>query len=68
MGSTTDKILNVKHAYTHFKIEMDVYYCRYLSGEILLNSYDDYCWIKLADIDDFAFPKSNLKFISLLKD
>jgi len=61
-------ITQVKHAYTHFKIVMDIFYCRYISGDVQLNGPIDFQWIKLSDINDFAFPKANLKFISLLED
>jgi A/G-specific adenine glycosylase len=61
-------ITQVKHAYTHFKIVMDIFYCRYISGDVQLNGPVDFRWIKLADIHRFAFPKANLKFIPLLED
>jgi A/G-specific adenine glycosylase len=46
---------------------MDVYYCRYISGRIRLNGPMDFKWIRLTDIDQFAFPKANLKFIPLIR-
>ena len=61
-------ITQVKHAYTHFKIVMDIFYCEYISGDVQLNGPVDFKWIKLTDIHDFAFPKANLKFIPLLED
>ncbi len=60
-------LTRIKHAYTHFKIEMDVFYCHPVSGEIVLDGPIDYRWIHLAQIDDFAFPKANLKFIPLIE-
>jgi len=56
----------VKHAYTHFKIEMDVFQCGYVSGTIRLNGPDAFRWIRLKEIDQYPFPKANLKFIPLL--
>jgi A/G-specific adenine glycosylase len=61
-------ITQIKHAYTHFKIVMDIFYCRYISGDVQLNGPVDFQWIKLTDIHQFAFPKANLKFIPLLED
>lgn len=61
-------ITQVKHAYTHFKIVMDIFYCGYISGDVQLNGPVDFKWIKLTDINNFAFPKANLKFIPLLED
>lgn len=59
-------LTRVKHAYTHFKIEMDVFYCDYLSGDVALNGPVDFQWISLQEINRFAFPGANLKFIELL--
>ncbi len=60
-------LTRVTHAYTHFKIEMDVFYCQYVSGEIALSGPIDYKWIELSDIHGFPFPRANLKFIPLIK-
>ncbi|KPJ78309.1 MAG: A/G-specific adenine glycosylase [Deltaproteobacteria bacterium SG8_13] len=60
-------LARVRHAYTHFKIVMDVYRCRYLSGRVKLNGPVDYRWISVEEIDRFAFPKANHKFFPLLR-
>ncbi len=60
-------LIRIKHEYTHFKIEMDVFYCHYVSGKIALNGPIDYKWIQVSEINDFTFPKANLKFIPLIK-
>lgn len=59
-------LTRVKHAYTHFKIKMDVFLCNYLSGTIRLNGPVDFKWITLDQIDRFPFPKANHKFMPLL--
>ncbi|MGD8260881.1 MAG: A/G-specific adenine glycosylase [Desulfobacterales bacterium] len=59
-------LTQVKHAYTHFKITMDVFCCRYLSGRVKLNGPVDHRWIRLQQIDDFPVPKANHKFIPKL--
>ncbi|MCG8614737.1 MAG: A/G-specific adenine glycosylase [Desulfobacterales bacterium] len=61
-------ITRVRHAYTHFKIEMDVYYCDYKSGRVRLKGPIDHKWIRLEEIDHYPFPRANLKFIPLLAD
>lgn len=61
-------LTTIHHAYTHFKIQMDVFYCNYIKGSICLDGPIDYKWIRLKDIDKFAFPKANLKFIPLVKE
>lgn len=59
-------LTRVKHAYTHFKINVDVFICNYQSGPIKLNGPVDYKWITLDQIDQYPFPKANHKFIPLL--
>ncbi|NIM98800.1 MAG: NUDIX domain-containing protein, partial [candidate division Zixibacteria bacterium] len=63
----TGFLTQVKHAYTHFKIVMDVFRCRYLSGDVVLKGPIDYRWITIDEIDRFPFPGANHKFIPLLK-
>ena len=58
----------IKHAYTHFKIIMDVFCCSYLSGKVKLNGPVDHRWIKPEKLDDYPFPKANHKFFPALKE
>ena len=70
-GLTVDiraHLTTIRHAYTHFKIKMDIFYCTYLSGRVQLNDPIDYRWIRLKEIDDYAFPKANLKFIPMIEE
>lgn len=62
----TEYLTHVKHAYTHFKITMDVFHCHYRSGEVVLNEAVDCRWITTDQIEQFPFPRSNHKFIPLL--
>lgn len=64
----TSHITQVKHAYTHFKIEMDVFGCRWVSGEPILHGPVDFRWITLDEIRDYPFPGANHKFIPMLEN
>ena len=64
--AVTGHIAQVKHAYTHFKILMDVFSCRYVSGDVMLNGPIDFRWIVRREIGLYPFPKANHKFIHLL--
>jgi len=55
-------LARVRHAYTHFKIIMDVYCCRYVTGRIKLAQSADYRWITLDQIPNFPFHKAVHKF------
>jgi A/G-specific adenine glycosylase len=60
-------LARVKHAYSHFRIVMDVFCCRHVAGRVRLNGPVDFRWIRLADIDRFPFPRANHKFIPVLR-
>jgi len=61
-------LTRIKHAYTHFRIEMDVFCCRHISGKVELNGPEAFRWIRLEEIPLYPFPKANLKFIPLLHE
>ena len=63
-----EHLSRIKHAYTHFKIVMDVFICGYISGRIRLKGPDDFRWIRPDEIDEYPFPGANHKFIPLLKE
>lgn len=60
-------LTTVHHAYTHFKIKMDVFYCCFLHGDVILNGPMDYRWVTVKELSAFAFPKANNKFIPYLE-
>jgi A/G-specific adenine glycosylase len=66
------KVLNhlarVKHAYTHFKINMDVFCCEYTAGRVKRNGPVDHRWIKISAINRYPLPKANHKFLPELKE
>jgi len=64
----TSLLTRIHHAYTHFKINMDVFECRLKSGAITLNGPADYRWSPVIEIDQFPFHAANHKFIPLLKE
>ena len=65
--ATESRIARIRHAYTHFKIVMDVFPCIYQNGRIKLRGPVDFRWIRLHEMDQFPFPGANRKFIPLIK-
>ena len=63
----TEKLPAIKHAYTHFKIIMDVFICDYVKGRIKLNGSDAFHWVNLKQIEDYPLPKATLKALPFLK-
>ena len=61
-------LTRVRHAYTHFRLELDVFRCRLAGGEVVLNGPVDHRWVLLEEIESYAFPAANRKFFPLLRD
>lgn len=56
-----DKFMELKHAYSHFKITMHAYWCRLLpeSPEPMPVSSQEIRWVKISDLRQYPFPKAN---------
>lgn len=65
--SVTTPLTVVRHAYTHFKISMQVFCCQYRSGEIQLNGPVDHAWVTPEQLGNYPFPRANHKFMPLLE-
>jgi A/G-specific adenine glycosylase len=61
-------LTRITHAYTHFKISMDVFVCRYESGKVTLDGPRDHRWIRPEEIEQYPFPGANHKFIPMLRE
>ena len=59
-------LTRVKHAFTHFKIIVEVYTCDYQSGEVFLNGPIDAKWVKLSELKDYPLPRATHKFLDKL--
>ena len=54
-------ITTVAHAYTHFKIRMAVYDCRWRRGRVILDGPADFAWIRAEQVDQYPLHKSMVK-------
>lgn len=59
-------LTRVKHAFTHFKIVVDVFQCDYESGEVVLNGPIDAKWVELTALQDYPLPRATHKFLDKL--
>ena len=57
-------ITKIKHQYTHFSISLDAFHCLYKNGIARPKESSDIKWILPKNMDQFAFPKANHKFIN----
>ena len=63
-----EKLTTVRHAYSHFRITLHAFMCRHVSGRARAIECEAVKWIRLDEIEDYAFPKANRKIIARLKE
>jgi len=63
-----DQIGTIHHGYTHFRITLYAFACRYVSGEPRAIEVADWAWVTLDDLERYAFPVTDQKIIALLRD
>jgi A/G-specific adenine glycosylase len=60
-------LMSVPHTYTHFRITLHVYECRYLSGRPRAIGCAECRWVKPDELHHYAFPSANRKVIAALQ-
>jgi A/G-specific adenine glycosylase len=60
-------LTTVQHAYTHFRITLHAFHCRYLSGQPQAIGCTAWKWVTLQELDDYAFPAANHRIIATLR-
>ncbi len=58
----------VQHGYTHFKITLTAFRCEWVAGEPKPVSTDELRWVSLDQLDDYPFPKANIKVFEAVRD
>jgi A/G-specific adenine glycosylase len=64
--SVGEKIAQVRHAYTHFKITLHAFECRVVSGEPQPTAADAWQWVPVVELPRYAFPKANKRVLDVL--
>jgi A/G-specific adenine glycosylase len=62
-----DLLAVVKHAFTHFRITLHAFECRYLDGPPQALQCADWRWVSLDDLDQFAFGRTDRRVIDVLR-
>ncbi len=62
-----DRLITIEHAYTHFKVTLNVFNCKHLSGEPQPIECDEVKWVTLDEIDQYPFPKANSQIIEAIR-
>ena len=61
------RLITIEHAYTHFKVTLNVFNCKHLSGEPQPLESDEVKWVTLDEIDEYPFPKANSQIIEAMR-
>lgn len=61
-----EAFMEVKHAYSHFKVVLHVYLCKHKSGVPKPLASQEIKWVSLDELSEFAFPKANHHIIEAL--
>lgn len=61
-------LIQVDHAYTHFRITLHAFHAAYTGGEPTHIGVADHAWVTLADLDDYAFAVTDRKIIAALRE
>jgi len=62
------QLTTIRHSYSHFRISLHVFECRHLDGEPQALDCADWRWVRLTDLEDFAFPVTDQKIIRLVAE
>jgi A/G-specific adenine glycosylase len=56
----------VEHAYSHFKVTLNVYRCSHVKGAARAHAHTELKWVLPKHFEQYPFPKANHKFLNLL--
>jgi A/G-specific adenine glycosylase len=62
-----DHLITIDHAYTHFRVTLNVHHCQHISGTPEAIACDEIRWVSVAELDRFPFPKANETIIAALQ-
>ena len=60
-------LCEVRHAYTHFRITLHVFYAQYLNGTPQHIGVADHAWVSFSDLVRYAFAATDLRIIDRIR-
>lgn len=60
-------LTELKHAYTHFRITLFVFYAEHIKGLPRHIGVSDHAWVSLSDLERYAFAATDLRIIDRIK-
>jgi A/G-specific adenine glycosylase len=61
-------LATVRHAYTHFRITLEAFECRWKSGRPRALGCAAWKWVRPEELDRYAFPTANRRVIEALRN
>jgi A/G-specific adenine glycosylase len=58
--------LTVEHAYTHFRMSLHCFHCRYAGGTPAAVDVADWTWARVEDLASYAFPVADQRILEAL--
>ncbi len=58
----------VQHAFTHFRITLHAFTCRYVSGEPQKRGVQDWAWVRPDELERYSFGKADREVIRALRE
>lgn len=62
-----DRFRTVKHAFTHFSITIHAFQCQYQTGKTQTLACDNFAWVTLSELADYAFSRTSRKLADFLQ-
>lgn len=62
-----DPLIKIDHAYTHFRVTLNVHHCRYIAGEPQPIECEEVRWVTVDQLEQYPFPVANVKIIEALQ-
>ena len=59
-------LITIDHTYSHFRVNLQVYNCRYLSGQARAIECEEIRWVTIEELDNYTFPAANQEIIKNL--
>jgi len=62
-----EHLITINHAYTHFRVTLNVHHCQHLGDDPRPLASDEVRWVALEELDQYPFPTANVKIIEALR-
>lgn len=62
-----NRLITIDHAYSHFRVTLNVHHCQHVSGEPQPLECDEVKWVAVEELDHYPFPAANVQIIAAIQ-